>query len=837
MMVSGKHSKYFTVLALLLVVIVAVGVGLLRRFVWPAHGIDHIILISIDTCRADYLSCYGYSQQTTPNIDAVAAEGILFENTITPVPMTLPAHSSMLTGTIPPYHGVHDNVNYKLSKSNLTLAEVLGANGFKTAAIISAFVLDSQFGIAQGFDTYNDQFEEAHVAVGISERKGGEATRFALEWLEKQKGEKSFLFLHYFDPHYDYVPPEPFASRFADNPYAGEVAYTDHCIGQVLDKLKELGFYDSTLIIITSDHGEMLGEHGEDAHGYFIYQSAIRVPLIFKLPRSRESHRISELVGLVDIVPTICSMLGITVPQQVQGQDLSPYFNGKSPASADRNLYCETVEPVRFDANSLLGIVNESFKYIQTTRPELYDLIKDPAESNNLVEAQQPRARIMKDTLAQLLEQCVREDATDSRITLDTQALKRLESLGYLRGGTTEPFKFDQSKKDPKDLIEFVMCYEGGIILAHQHKHDQAIAAYDKAIELNPAFAMPYNSRALMYSAKGDYDRAIRDFDQAIKLDPEFTNAYHDRGFMYLTRGDLDRAIRDFDQAIELDPANADVYNNRGLAYYGKGDYDRAIRNFDQAIELNPEYAEVYNNRAQLYLRKGKHDLAIRDYDQSIKLNPKNVQAYTERGFAYYGKGDRDQAIRDFSEAIRLNPSYALAYQSRGLAYQSKGDNELAIRDFGKAIELNPADALSHKAIGQVLMGLGRAKEATKHYRRALELRGDWPEVLNDLAWILATHEDPELRNGAEALRFAERVCQLQNYKAPAALDTLAAAYAEAGHFDQAVETAEKAVRLALAAGQQELGKGIRNRLKLYQAKRPYHESFSPEGLSRPESK
>ena len=520
MNVIYKHSKYFTVLALLLVVIIATGVWLLRRFVWPAREIDRIILISIDTCRADRLSCYGYSRQTTPNIDAVAAEGILFENTISPVPLTLPAHSSMLTGTIPPYHGVHNNVNYQLAKSNLTLAEILGANGFKTAAIVSAFVLDSKFGIAQGFDTYNDQFEEAHLTFGISERKGGEATRFALEWLEKQKGEKSFLFLHYFDPHFDYVPPEPFASRFAD-PYAGEVAYVDHCIGQILSKLKELGLYDSTLIIITSDHGEMLGEHGEEEHGHSIYQSAIRVPLIFKLPWSQESQRISRLVGIVDIVPTICSMLGITVPQQVQGQDLSPYFDGKSPASAERQMYCETLEPLALGANSLLGIVNEGFKYIQTTRPELYDLINDPTESNNLVETQQQRARIMKETLAQLLKQCLRKDATDSGIALDPQTIKRIESIGYLQGTTTdEPFKFDQSKKDPKDLIEFAMIYRRGIMLVHQKQYDQAITAFDKAIKLHPTLALPYENRGNAYLSKGKYDQAIRDFDQAIALDP-----------------------------------------------------------------------------------------------------------------------------------------------------------------------------------------------------------------------------------------------------------------------------------------------------------------------------
>ena len=261
----------FWVFAVLLAVVAVIWI--FQCFSPPTENIRNVLLISIDTCRADHLSCYGYPRQTTPNIDALAAQGALFENTIAPVPITLPAHSSMLTGTIPPYHGVHDNGEYQLDQSNVTLAEILKQSGFTTGGIISAFVLDSAFGIDQGFDTYNDRFEKERRTVGdISERIGAEASRFAITWLQQHKDEKFFLFLHYFDPHADYLPPEPFASKFARNPYAGEIAYTDHCIGLVLNKLKELQLYDSTLIIITGDHGEMRHEHGESTHSYFIYQ-------------------------------------------------------------------------------------------------------------------------------------------------------------------------------------------------------------------------------------------------------------------------------------------------------------------------------------------------------------------------------------------------------------------------------------------------------------------------------------------------------------------------------------------------------------------------------------
>ena len=274
-----------------------IAVGLTWLLTQPdiaVENIQNVVLISIDTCRADYLSCYGYLHKTTPNIDAIANNSIIFENVISPVPLTLPAHASMLTGTIPPYHGIHDNFNYWLGPSNITLAETLKDNGFTTAAIISAFVMDSQFGLNQGFDIYYDRFDRQANQPEDSERPGRKTSLLAQKWLEQNKDQRFFLFLHYYDPHTKYEPPEPFASTFADNLYAGEIAYTDYCIAQVIQKLKDLGLFDSTLLIITGDHGEMLGEHREQEHGYFIYQSAIKVPLIFKLPQQRKSKNIKN---------------------------------------------------------------------------------------------------------------------------------------------------------------------------------------------------------------------------------------------------------------------------------------------------------------------------------------------------------------------------------------------------------------------------------------------------------------------------------------------------------------------------------------------------------------
>ena len=299
---------------------------------WPDRRrqppeINRVLLISIDTCRADRINCYGYPRPTSPHIDAVAREGSLFTNAISPVPMTLPSHSTMLTGTIPPYHGVHDNLMYGLGQDNVTLAQILKDQGFATefatGAVVGTFVLDAQFGLDRGFDSYDDQFKSYDTAIKLTERQGSDVSRLAIEWLEKHKEDKFFLFAHYYDPHAPYAPPDPFASRFADDLYAGEIAYTDDCVGLVLQKLKDLGLYDSTLVVITADHGELLGEHGEATHSFFIYQNALRVPLIVKLPhspsddeasRQDEPRRIDSVAGLVDIVLTICGLMGIDSP-------------------------------------------------------------------------------------------------------------------------------------------------------------------------------------------------------------------------------------------------------------------------------------------------------------------------------------------------------------------------------------------------------------------------------------------------------------------------------------------------------------------------------------------
>jgi arylsulfatase A-like enzyme len=522
--------------------------------------IRHVVLISLDTCRADHLSCYGYAKPTTPHIDALAVQGHLFKHAMSPIPVTLPAHTSMLTGTIPPHHGKHENKDAYFDPSHVTLAALLKTQGYRTGAFVGAQVLNGRFGLDRGFDTYHDQFARQGQS-GPSERRAEAVNRAAFAWLEKQKEDPVFLFLHYYDPHDTYDPPEPFATDFKASPYAGEIAYTDHCISQVVDKLKSLNMYESSLIIVTGDHGEMLGEHGETTHMYFIYQSAIKVPLIFKLPGSRAAHRIDDLASIIDIVPTVCDLVGIDAPAGIQGKTLAPYFGDVPPQSEDRYLYCESLHPTKYEANSLLGLVSSRWKYIQTTRPELYDLQKDPGEQRNLIDTQPQQARSLQDHLALILEQTVRQGKSREDAPLDPDLLKHLRSLGYVAGsGVKKDFSFDQSKEDPKDLIGFHIEYRKVMHLIEQNKLTDARSLGERLLKQHTDIPRLYESLSGIALNQKDYANAIVYGEKAVALKPGRMEVHYNLGMAYSQSQQNEAAAKQFEQVLELMPKDQTVF-------------------------------------------------------------------------------------------------------------------------------------------------------------------------------------------------------------------------------------------------------------------------------------
>ena len=553
-------------------------------------SIRNVLLISIDTCRSDHLSSYGYPAKTTPNIDAVAAEGTLFRNVYSPIPVTLPAHCSILTGMNPPRHGVHDNNEYGFTDgSQATLAQLLRARGLTTAGIVSAFVLNNRYGLNQGFSFYMDGMSPNPRDPMYSERNGGETTSLALDFLQRNGSLPFFLFLHYYDPHTPYEPPEPFASQFRADPYAGEIAFVDACIGQVIAKLKNLGLYDSTLLVITGDHGEMLGEHGERKHSFFVYQSALKVPLIVRLPGQKQGRVVEEPVGLIDLVPTICGLLHIKPPSPMQGVDLAACVKGKTGAPAGRSFYCESLMATKYGGNSLLGLVQENWKYIQTTRPELYDLEKDPGEKSNLLTQKPEIASRLQQSLKSMIEKDVRAPRKSKTPEWDPKAAAALAALGYAKGSVKQDFAFDQDKPDPKDLIAFHEGCDRVKWLIENKRLAEAGSLCRELLSQNQKYADLYNDLGQVEFTQGNYAGVVEALTKAVELEPTDWMCQKNLALALSKLNRMDESLAHFQEAEKLQPQNPQVLAEYAVALSKANQMDEADRKFRKALQLAEE--------------------------------------------------------------------------------------------------------------------------------------------------------------------------------------------------------------------------------------------------------
>jgi arylsulfatase A-like enzyme/Tfp pilus assembly protein PilF len=835
--------------------------GLFVRSYFQSSPISHcnILLISIDTCRADHLGCYGQSRPLTPNIDKLASEAVRFENAVSTVPLTLPSHCTMLTGMNPPQHGVHDNLDYRCGDEELTLAEILKEKGFTTAALVSAFVLDARFGLDQGFDEYDDKFADTRLIGNMSERPGQEATERTITWLKRNRDNRFFYFLHYYDPHFDYRPPEPFASRYQDDPYAAEVAYTDQCIGEVVDELKKLGLYDSTLIILTADHGEMKGEHDELGHSYFIYQGALQVPLIVKLPGQSQGKVVKQLAGVVDIVPTICGLLEEPTSNKIQGIDLSPHLL-RSPPSVERYVYCESLTPTKYGANSLLGVVGDGWKYIQTTRPELYDLSADPTEHQNLIESEAEQAEMLKSELAFFLEQAVTQ-GSENHTAIDIDARRRLESLGYVGGSQVEEeFTFDQSKQDPKDALRLHHAYDRVQKLFFQNDFIKAKALCEEILAENPdLFLFQYSLGRIEYRLKefdnaaehfaaadrlkknspevkhelglalrdsGQLPASITAFQQAIKLKPDFALAHADLGVALAASNKSEEAIQEYLQSLKIDPNVATTHNNLGVALAAKELWQEAAHHYLRAIELKEDYYEAHANLGAAYTSTGKLDRAIEHYRRATSINPTQIAARVNLANSMEKSGDLDGALTQYLEAVSILPDSAELHSRIAKIHRAKGMPEAALQSFERAAKLAEDSPLIHYDLANAYVSVGKQEEALTHYQKAVALDPQFVmshinlgNVLASLQkfdeavkhYKLAIEADPAAANAyynlaachmaqGEVAQAVENYKQFLKFK-PDAIDVLnSLAWIMATHGDQAIRNPTQAVEFAVRA-------------------------------------
>ncbi|HEV2020969.1 MAG TPA: sulfatase, partial [Terriglobales bacterium] len=447
----------------------------------------NVVVITIDTLRADHLGCYGYKAAETPNLDQLAAEGVRFERAYTPVPITLPSHAVIFTGTYPMYSGMHDFSGNNLNPQQPTLASILKQNGYATGAVLGSAVLDSRFGLNQGFDFYYDHFDFSRLQeanLDEMERPGNVVADEALKWLKEHAQKKFFLWMHLYDPHHPYTPPAPYSERHKSQPYDGEIAFADEQVGRVVRFLKAQNIYQRTLIVVTGDHGEGLGEHGEKTHGFFIYDSTLHVPLILKLPVGQNARpaRVSTDVSTVDLLPTVLDALHLAPPAQVQGRSLLPLLKARGAGEA---LYSESFLPrLHFNWSELRGLQAGKYHFIDGPKPELYDLESDPKELKNLYPERQAVAAELRGRLAALIQKYTPEQELAQKTGLDPRLAERLKSLGYAAvAGGGNPTISNRELANPKDRIEVYELVSEAIADSQHGRYDPSVEKLRTALK------------------------------------------------------------------------------------------------------------------------------------------------------------------------------------------------------------------------------------------------------------------------------------------------------------------------------------------------------------------
>ena len=544
-------------------------------------GPPSIVLVSIDTLRADHVGAYGAKTGATPHLDTLAREGVVFLDALTPVPVTLPAHVSMLTGLLPHRHGVRDNGLYRLPSDVPVLAALLSAGGYDTAAVVAAAVLDRQYGLDRGFRRYDDHVGGAG-GLTIAERPARAVTDAALSVAAELKP-PFLLFVHYYDPHAAYRPPTPWSERFQAQPYDGEIAYVDAEVGRLRAELGARALGKDTIFAVTSDHGEGLGEHGEATHGPFLYQSTLRVPLLVSAPgRWPAGRRVDGLVSNVDVTPTLLALAGMTVPPGIDGRNLGTLLLGEPPKA--RSLPLET----EFALNSygwapLTGLTDGTLKWIGAPEPELYDVRSDPGEATNLAAARPEETRRLVGLWTKAVTADRRSPLEAGDSARDAERLARLQSLGYVAGSAARGAR--ANLPDPKKVIGSLEHVNEARRLIGERRYDEAIARLDRAQRDSPR-----NLSALTLA-----------------------------GIAHLQAGRPRAALPPLRRAAEIAPANAEVPFNLGLAFLALGDAPHAEEAFRRALALSPRYHDAAVNLVDLLLQTGKPAEAQAAFDAAGK--------------------------------------------------------------------------------------------------------------------------------------------------------------------------------------------------------------------------
>lgn len=765
---SLSHRKF-----LLLLPFIVIPVFLLIYFLfWPKkpsfsslkNGREfNYILITVDTLRADKIHCYGFPSIETTYMDLFASRGVKFEKCFAQTPLTLPSHASILTGTQPIFHGVRDNGGFLVPEELVTLAEVFKDKGYETAAFVAAYVLDSKWGLNQGFDYYFDNFDLSRfkkISLGSVQRPANEVIDEALSWLEEKKEEKFFTWIHLYDPHTPYEPPPPYDRLYSGRPYIGEIAFTDSQLGRLWQFLEENNLLDSSFFIFASDHGESLGEHQESAHGFFVYQEGIHVPLIFVTP-FEELHGIScaQVVSLVDIMPTMLEMAEAPVPPQVQGESLlSLFFN---PEISHSFAYAETFYPrFHYGWSELKSLQNQRYKLIIAPDMELYDLEEDPDERENLASSRKKILAELRAEADKFIEKHSENALEIDYRKMDEETRQKLAALGYIGSFVSSSKLKGRKLANPKEKIDVFNQLSKAKEMGLQGKVEQAVKIIKDILTDDPDIIDAYFILGNIYLKQGNNEEAIKYFEESLERKPDDTfaviniaNAYRRMGeyekaetfvldqlqmgisdsqFYFILGGIKilqkkdDEAIKYYEQCLSLNPSSSSSHNALAAIYLNKNDLLNAEKHINSVLNLNPKLSNAHYHLAQLLEKNGELTKAAESYRKELEYSPNHFKASFNLSRLYRIFGQEEEELKYLEKTIGINPDFPMSYFYVARIYLNRGEKfEEAVSLVKKGIELKPEKKdlpLGYFLLADLYNRLGNESLSLEYLRKARAL-------------------------------------------------------------------------------------------------------------------
>jgi arylsulfatase A-like enzyme/Tfp pilus assembly protein PilF len=676
----------------------------------------NLVLITIDTCRSDRLSCYGYDRSHTPHLDALAAEGVLFEEARTCVPITLPSHVSIMTGLYPTVHGVRENGAYVAPDSLLMLAEILKSRGYQTAAFVGSFPLESRFNVDQGFDHYGDSFGEREglgkeagggVSIFFHERPADEVNAEFVHWLAEEHGEPFFAWLHYFDPHQPYEPRPPYDAICAGRPYDAEIAFVDASIGRLRRELEERGLLERTIVVVTSDHGESLGEHGERSHALLLYDTTLKVPLIIRCPEEMGVvGRVRQHVRTVDLVPTVLELMGVQIDGRWQGRSLVGLMRGEG--GTEHEHYYETFfGRLHFGWSVLAGYHAGAWKYIHGPEPELYDVSQDGAEATNLISTHPDVAAELRDELLALLAEG-KSAAHSLFAEPDNETAARLEALGYVgswqAAGPAEDWFVGPNPVEMMDAHEW---FNLGRNYVHEGMWLEATEVFNRALEANPDNKDARLGLVHAYTRLGEPSAALAEALDAVARYPHEGRLWLIVSRLRIGQGRLQEALRSALRGLDEGADPVDAWMLVGECHELLHETADAVQAYRRVLGIDPSQYRGRFGLARVLALTGDLAGAEREFDAALEANPYWAPGRYNYGVFLLQHDDRQSALDEFRKAVRLDNNYPAAHHAAAILLHEQGDDTAALEHLEAVVRyaVDPARREAAQALMDAISG------------------------------------------------------------------------------------------------------------------------------------